>query len=515
MSEDPVPVGWRGPAGAGLLASIAVLVLSWPAVRSPTRWVMGASHNDANGILWGLDRVAQHLAAGGLPPLHTTEVLFPDGAILRIADLPEAILLAPVTLSLGAIAAFNLLSLLHHALGAAAGWWCGRRVGASQGGAALVAVACGFAPVLAATTFNQNPDVTAWYWVPLTAGLAWRAAGLRTLLLAALCAGAAALCNPYGGVMAAAAFLCLAPLRPLRVWLAGVGALAAGLGASWWLYGLPASLPGSATAKVVRDNLTHGVATPLGLIQPWPDLLAQDSTWTSAVVAHFPYLGISLILLGLVGLARRSGWRLRALLAVSLILALGPAWPPYAALEALTPLGLLHLSHRFTFLAVLALAAGAARWLSPRAAWVAVVVVLVDLIGTSGPRLFRPAAPFDDGACALLADLPEGPVFDLPGERGEQWLYAARCHRRPIAAGLNRAMSPALEARLRDVPVHDRLGILHAAGFRYLVHHGRSRRTELGSWPGLTRAASACAVAENRQGVQVMEIEACIGASGG
>ena len=506
MSDARRPVGWRGPAAAGVLTGAMIAALSWPAIRAPDRWVVGASHNDASGILWGLDHTAQHLAAGSLPPLVTNMVLYPEGAALRVADLPEAILLAPLTLSLGAVAAFNLLTLLHHALGAAAGWWCGRRIGASPGGASVVAAACGFAPVLNATTFNQNPDVTAWYWIPLTVGLAWQARGWRPIMGAALCAGAAGLCNPYGGVMAATAFFVLTPLRPLRSWLIGTTTLVAGLATSWCVYGIPASMDGSATAKVARDNLVHGVATPLDLLQPWPTILQQDSTWSAAVVAHFSYLGISLIVLGLAGLVRRRAWRWLALLTAALMLALGPAWPPYAAVEALTPLGQLHLSHRFTFLAVLTLAVGAARWLSGRAAWLALAVILTDLIWTSGPALFRPVAPFDDGACALLAELPEGPIFDLPGERGEQWLYAATCHGRPVAAGLNRAMSSELETQLRTTPVDERADLLVKAGFRYLVHHGRSRRTELGRWPGLVGLVRHCTVAENRQGVRVMQL---------
>jgi len=490
-----------------LLAAAGIGALSWPAIRAPGRWVIGASHNDAHGILWGLDHVAKALAAGGLPPLHTTQVLSPDGAALRVADLPEAVLVAPITLTLGAIAAFNLLTLLHHALGAAAGYWCGRRLGSKPGGAALVAVACCLAPQLCATTFNQNPDVSGWFWIPLTAGLAWRADGARPLLAAALCAAAGALCNPYAGVMAATAFLCLAPWT--RATLAPLLTLIGGLVASWWLYGLPAGLAGSATAKVARDNLSHGIATPLDLIRPWPTFLRQDSTWDAAVVADFSYLGLTLIGLGTWGMVRRPSGRWWLLLTAALLLALGPALAPYAALEALTPLGQLHLSHRFTFLAVLALAVLAARALGPRVSWIAALIVFIDLVLASGPQMFRPVAPFDDGACSLLEGLPEGAVFDLPGERGEQWLWSATCHGRPVAAGLNRAMSPALEAQLRGAPEQERLEILRAAGFRYIVRHARSRRRELGEWPELTTGTQRCRVAQNRQGVTVIDLEGC------
>jgi len=511
-------VGWRGPAAAAAVATIIVAVCSWPWPKAPTRWIIGGSHNDANGILWGLEHVATHLTQGQLPALYTAEVLYPEGALLRVANLPEAVLVAPITIGFGAIAAFNLLTVLHHALAAAAGWWCGQRICGTRGAAALVAAAFAFAPVLCGTTFNQNPDVTAWYWIPLTAGLAWRATGPRSLVLAGLCAGAAALCNPYGGVMAGLTFLALAPTRPIGNWLRGTAVLGAGLWAGWWLVGVPASTVGSATAKAVRDNPFHGVATGMDLIQPWPTFLPQDSTWPSAVVAHFPYLGLALLGIGGIGLVRTASWRWLGLLILSVGLAMGPVIhvglqipSPVAWIEALTPLDRLHLSHRYTALAVLALAVGAARWLAGKSrwTWMAVGLISADFLWASAPTMFRAAAPFDDGACALLAELPDGPVFDLPGERGEQWMYSATCHGRPIASGLNRAMPASLEQQLRARPVDERLDVLRDAGFRYLVSHGRSRRRELGAWPGLTEAARSCVVAENRSAVRVMDLENC------
>lgn len=509
MKRPPHRVGWRGPTLAGLCAGVTLIGLSWPLVQAPTQWVFGASHNDAHGILWGLQRVAEHVAQGQLPPRETTDIGFPDGVIVQVANLTEAIIATPITMTLGAVAAFNALTLMHHMLSAATGFWCARRLGAHSGGAALVASACALAPQLAATTFNQNPDVSAWYWIPLTIGLAWRAAHPRAVLGAAACVLGASLCSPYAGVMAAVAFACTIPWEARRSVAAAWAVALAGLGLGWALYGHPASLPGSATAKVARDSTLHGVTRPLDLLTPWPHIQTQDSGWSAAVVADFSYLGIAIVLLSIWGMWRRPNGRLALMALSALTLAIGPGWSLFAQVEALTALTKLHLSHRYTFLAVVALALVGARALGQRTSWLAAALVTAEFMAVTGPQMYRPAAPFDDGACALLADLPKGAVLDLPGERGEQWLWSAACHGRPTAASLNRAMSPGLEAQLRSTPESSQLSLLHRAGFRYIVDHGRSPRRELGDWPGLIRSAKKCTVASNRQEVRVMDLQAC------
>jgi hypothetical protein len=517
----PHRVGWREPTAAAVTTAAGVIALSWPAVRHPTDWIIGASHNDGNAILWGLHHVARHLSSGRWPPLHTDALFFPDGGTMVVSDLPEMVAVAPVTMAFGAIAAFNLLTILHHALMAAAGWWCVRRHGASRYGAALASVATAFAPVMAGTTFNQNPDVTAWYWVPIVAGLAWRAPSTVAVVMAGALAGLAAWCNPYGGVMAGLAWILLTPMQPLRRWASGLGAMVLVAGSGALLYHHGATAADTLTAKVARDNTWHGVATLPDLVSRWPRILPQDSTWGEAVHAHYPYLGVALMIVGLVSLVRRRDVRWAAVATGAVVLSLGPEIhalgasvpSPVAWLEQLTPLDRLHLSHRYTVLAVFALAFAAAQSMRnwrPRWQIALLIVVAVDFIQPAvSAGLYRPAAPYDDGACALLDGRAPGAVFDVPGERGEQWLYAATCHGRPIAAGLNRSMSPALGVQMKNAAPTDRLSVLRDAGFRYLVVHSRSRRRELERFPGLARLGAACEIARNAAQVRIIDLSDC------
>ena len=190
----------------GLATLVILLACTWPLAIHPTSLTFGPSHNDFYSIAWGLDYVARALAQGHLPSLHTDSIAFPVGATLAVADLPEMLLMAPITILFGPTVSFNLLQLLHHVLAAMAAWWCARRLACTPAGAALVAVAFAFSPALVSSTFNQNPDVTAWYWVPLTAGLATGSRSWRQSILAALAA------EPSAGPLHTASLLLPAPL---------------------------------------------------------------------------------------------------------------------------------------------------------------------------------------------------------------------------------------------------------------------------------------------------------------
>ncbi len=514
-------MGWREPTIAAATAAILVTALSWPAVRHTQAWLIGASHNDGNAILWGLHHIAQHFADGRFAPLHTDALFFPHGATMLVSNLPEVAILAPITLTFGAIAAFNIWTLAHHSLSAAATWWCVRRHGGTRCGAALASIAFAFAPVMAGTTFNQNPDVSAWYWIPITAGLVWRATDHRVLWMASTAVGIASWCNPYGGVMAGLTWVALAPHRPFKRWLLALIPMLLIAGTAVILYHHGATAPDSMTTKALRNNLTHGVATWGDLVQRHPSILAQDSTWKAAVHAHYPYLGWVLLPLGIIGWLRLRQARWLTILGCSLLLAVGPGGVtevPFVhwtmdALDRLTPLGRLHLGHRYTALAVFGLALGAAMWMRQwRTHWQVMAVVLVGadfLQPTLTAGLYQPTLPYTDGSCELLSDMEPGAVFDIPGERGEQWLYAAICHDRPIAAGLNRALSPQLRDTLMQLSATEQAQALQTAGFRYVVIHSRSPRQELQPFTQLTRLLAGCTARKNRAGARVIDLDNC------
>lgn len=515
------PAPWHGPLLAGAVAALVVLACSWPVALHPGSYLIGASQADFYGIAFGMEHLARHISEGTWPPLHTTSLEYPAGATLVVTDLPELVLLAPVTWLAGPTVAFNLLQLLHHALAAAAAWWCARALGLAPAGRAVAALAFAFAPALVGTTFNQNPDASAWYWVPLAAGLAGSATGWRRAALAGLCVGLAAWCSPYAAVMAGVALVVLLPGLDWRRWGAalGVAALVGGGGAllAWW----SVQDPLSAVFKSGAGVALHGSSRLDQLLVPWP-VVHTNLDWEASHFVHDAYLGISLVIAGLVGFAWSRRWRWLLLAALAVLLALGPMIGPEGGWQLRNPLwilgnrlGLVRLwqYHRYGALALLALGLGGG-WLAQRLGrwgWGLVVVVALDLLLVTGAWERLGAAPvFDDGACALLADLPEGPVYDLPPGGHELWLYGATCHHRPVASGINRPEGGYLGAVLKNAAGADaakRLAVLKAAGFRYLVFHPDA---PLGvARDPMVELAGVCEVGSNDAGVRVMDLQAC------
>jgi hypothetical protein len=515
---------WIGPLLAGVGAALLVLIFAWPVLLDPGGRIIGATQADFYGLAFGMDHLARHLVEGQWPPLHTTRLEYPAGAVLLVTDLPEMLLLAPITALLGPTVAFNLLQLLHHALAAAAAWWCARTLGFGLSGRALVALAFAFAPALVGTTFNQNPDASAWYWVPLVAGLAASAAGWRRAALAGLAVGLAAWCTPYAAVMAAAALVMLLRGRDWRRWGAALGSAGLVGGGAAWLYAWSVRIPGSAVFKPGGNEALHGAARLGGLVSPRPQL-HTNLGWDLSNFVHDSYLGLSLILLGLVGALWGRRWRWLLLALVGLLLALGPVLVHAEGFELRNPLwalgnrlGLVPLwqYHRYTALVVLALSLGAGglahrlgRW-----GWALVLVVALDLLLLTGAWQRLGAAPvFEDGACELLRGLPEGPVYDLPPGSHELWLYAATCHGREVNSGINRPDGRYLASSLQRAGEGDpakRLAVLEQLGFRYLVLHpdapmGVARDP-------MVALLEACEAARNEAGVRVMDLQACASA---
>lgn len=512
---------WAGPLLAGVVAALVVLICSWPVVLHPGSHIIGATQADFYGIAFGMDHLARHLMAGSWPPMHTTQLEFPTGTALMVTDLPEMIVLVPVTRLFGPTVAFNILQLMHHALAASAAWWCARVLGLAPAGRAVTALAFAFAPALVGTTFNQNPDVSAWYWVPLAMGFAGSARGWRRAAAAGACAGLAAWFSPYAAVMAGVAMVLALPGRDWRRWAAAVGtaALVGGGGAllAWWSVKDPSSAvhkPGAALAL-------HGSAVLDGLLVPWPQV-HTNLEWEASRIVHDGYLGVSLLIAGVAGFLWSRRWRWMLLAALAVLMAVGPVveWPgvwrlhnPLWTIGNRLGMARLWQYHRYAALALLALGLGAGfvaqrlgRW-----GWGLVVVVALDLLVVTGAWQRLGAAPaFDDGACALLESLPEGAVYDLPPGSHELWLYGAACHGRPVASGINRLHSrylgTVLEHSAGDDPAK-RLAVLKAMDFRYLVFHPDA---PLGvENDPMVALAEGCTVACNDAGVLVMDLQAC------
>ena len=131
----------REVLAVGAVVLSAFLLLSWPFPLHPASTWVGGSYNDHPSLAWTFDWVARRLRACQAPWGHTDRMEWPRGSFLLPADLPEAVLLSPLTLLTGAVATIGLLALLHHALAAALTWGWLRREGADGAGAATGSIA--------------------------------------------------------------------------------------------------------------------------------------------------------------------------------------------------------------------------------------------------------------------------------------------------------------------------------------------------------------------------------------
>lgn len=466
---------------------LVVLGLSWPVAVDPRSAVIGPGTGDFPSIAWGLWQVTETWP--DLPPTRFDHVLFPEGASLLLADLPESWLLAPLTLLLGPIFSYNLLQVAHVGLAAAFAALLARDLGAGPWGAARAAAAFGLCIVLLSGIFNGNPDVTPLFTVPLAGFLAGRAqSSWGWALAAALGIGVAPWLNPYAGLMAAACAVALSPWPRGRVaWarlaLAGGGAVLLALA---WV-GLVQGTLDAADSMVVK-----GGARPAGAGAAWldgylrPVLVDDPDPWT----VHGWYLGWLPLLLALGGLWRAGrglALRLGGLVILGVILSLGPTLfvageevllggrplhLPGAWLNQLDAYAQLQIVYRFGALAALGVALLAALPRLPRPAELLLpLLVALELLVVGGGAGLLGSTPVPrDPACDALAPLPHGAVLNLPLSHHEEWLLGQTCHGRPIAQGINKPV-PKRVRRAIDRPGPTAFEGLRQMGFRYVVLH--------------------------------------------
>lgn len=457
------PPRWFPALAAGIALAI-VAAASWPVAIAPSAWVIGAGDNDFASIAWSLHHAAWCAVHGRLPIGQTERLMYPTGASIAVAALPEGLLLAPVTRIAGATVTFNVVQAAHVALAAAAGAWCAARIGADRAGAALLAVACGACPALLGALYNQNPDVTAMFGVPLVYGLARERPGA-----AGLVAGAIAWCNPYCGVMAGLAGLAAAPrYRPAARLVAGAAVLGLPYAASILLT--------AGSGGAVHRWVGGVVATP-----PWALLWPRPP---AGKLVDTAYVGISLVALAAWGARARRLPGLGVMLAAGVVLALGPRLgvvPLPGMILEWTPIGALRIASRFSMLVVFALGAQAALAISgSKWRWIAVLVVAADLLllADGGRRLAGRRTPLRD-ACAAVR-VVDGPVAYVPSEATDRGLYLGTCHDQPVADGLKGQISQASRRAQRGPPQRLAAALRHD-GIAWVILDERAD----GRWRGL------------------------------
>lgn len=428
-----------------------------------------------------------------------------------------------------------------HHLGEAVAEGAGAQAPHGRGAGWIAGVGVMSAPMLLSQVHNGASEAVGLGWVVLAVLAVWRlweAPTRRRAVAAGVALGVGTVAHWYGGLEGWIFFGCAGLAfagQALRSAQAAPGER--GRGATAWLLaaavGIGIAGPVAYEARTIttaKDSVvgikqdheiatlrrTIGPADPVGFVMPGdyrsPDF-AEVSRYAERYV-HCNYLGWTLLIGAAASMLRPRGSDRRStaspvrprppmalLWAAALVaatLACGPVLArfggpvllpgrlgvplPYLLLERLPGFSGLSLLYRLAWLAVVCLAALAARGLSGRA-WPAVVAAL--LLET---RLVSPAADLPEHTdCRLspalqaLADAPEGAVMNWPVEGGRPYLYEQTVHHHEVAATLNFPNTPVSmgvwKVALGSLGESDADYRTHvaarakASGVRYLVLH--------------------------------------------
>ncbi len=513
-------MSWRQTAlRIGVHVALAI-GLTWPAALRPDELVPGAGRTDLWNSIWSLWFVADALETAELP--WRTELLgHPDGGVLVVADLLNALLVLPVTELFGPSVAYTALVLFQLAFSGLAADKLARHLFRSQAAGWVAGPAFMAAPVLISGIHNGTSEAFAGGWLALSVLLAFQAAEGRRVVLAGLGLGLTTIASWYLGVVAWIFWASLLVFgrrnverRGLTLRLLAVGGLALALAApvaALVRHGSthPDNLVGIKTPRELSSvRRSIGPADPRGWFVPGdfrsPDFRVLSRYGEEFIHCH--YLGWTLLVSSVVVLfLRREREDKRVLVAAGLVagvLAMGPVVAmdgsalilkgrlgvplPYFLVEGVPGLSSLSLLYRFAAgpaLAVAVLAGGlAARF--PRFAVPLVCLVLLEL------RFASPVTGLPDvesaevpAPIAWLAEAPDGAVMNFPVVGGRAYLFEQTVHGKPIAGSLNfpnnrasmrvwGAMLEAVEQGESDEELAGRVeAVARQEGIRYLVVH--------------------------------------------
>ena len=333
--------GRRWPAVAvGLLVyAVATAALYHVAVRHPGSWAPGGGRSDPGQIMWYFQWTAQCLR-DGVNPFVTHHMYAPDGTNLMWNTwMPLlGVVLTPVTLTFGPVAAFNLACVLGHFGTAATAWWwlsrhVDRRFPAWLGGAFV-----GFGPYMAGQ-MGGHLNLSFLVLVPvilrLVEDVLWRRPDRRTrqaVLLGLAVAGQLLVTEEILailGISLVIAALVILALRPrlavatarqswsgVLVALATFGAVVA-VPLGYQLFG-PRRAEGVSYpffANTLRDLVSP---TSRMLLHPFPADPTFDDGRSTSVYESGGYVGLPLLFLLLVGMVvLRRRWQAWAALSVA------------------------------------------------------------------------------------------------------------------------------------------------------------------------------------------------------
>jgi len=451
---------WLADAAAFVFFAALACWQVGPVLDAFSTKAIGHAGNDVWNHIWGYDYVARSLKEGRLP-LHTDQLIWPTGGSLWFIDTFGAVLMLPIEMTLGPIAAYNAGYLFNFALAGIGAYLLARSVSGSQAGAFIAGAAFQTTPHLLGQAYNGISETLAVGWLPLALlAIRWasKQPSIRRGAIAGLMMAMCALANWYYGLFAGMALVGLLTRGLFRCWRAkerptrpammsliwGAVTTLVIVGPPFWAFRETMS---AADAVVSRDPafvwstlVLHNMTDVMTLIHPGkhysPDLKELFGEDLIVVV----YLGHALLWPALAVLltrlrARAMSW---AWLAMGFfILTLGPflfvsgdyvevlgGWLPlpFLALHEAVPM-FSRISHAYRFvvglsLALVVLLSLSIRYIRIRGWPVWSVVILLGILRVNEAH-FHSAAVFP--LPTVQADVPtvtttltDGAVLDLP-----------------------------------------------------------------------------------------------------
>ena len=415
------------------LAAVSLLIalyLTWHLLGGLGQRMIAGNPDDVRLFEWYLEHGPQAVLHGR-NPLYFTTMNAPAGVngMWNTSLLFPALLLSPVTLLAGPLAAYNVVFIAGLAAGPVCAFPLMRRFAARDWAAAAGALAFGFSPaVLAAGLGHLNLALTALMPVMMVA-VYDLATGRRRVLAGGIALGLLATAELFtseevlfqAGLAIMTALVLLAVTAPRLITAAGAARLARGAGIALAVFGVlsgaalwlqlqgPLHQHGSPFTLSYFEADLHGFYLPSHMF--WlstPGSSAFAAAYGGGPAEYLAYLGIPLLAVAVTtGLLRIGDWRARVLLGTGLLFAvfsLGGTLLdggrqtgvrlPWAIAEH-WPLFGNALPDRFAFVVALA-AAG-------------LLALAVDWMAGSGGPAARPLAPVLAGALAVVCLAPLAP----------------------------------------------------------------------------------------------------------
>jgi hypothetical protein len=326
--------------------SLLALLVTWPLLTHLNSGVVGAVGGvDAYQNAWNMWWVA-HALSHGQSPFWTNLLFYPNGVDLfwQTLGFSQALLAAPVTLTLGPRAAVNVTVLASFVVGGYATFLLAHRLTGSAPAAVVAGAVYAFSPFHLEKVIDGNVEVAAIQWVPyyvfalylLLKRPGWPRAGIAGAVLlwvslgswyyglfCVLYTGCAIAVEMLGRARGPAVRLALWGALPLLIWGLALAPQIATLAA-----GGDRSLQDmrALQAEHSADLLDFFLPSP---VNPWwgPAVrAAHDKIYPGAVIWNVALGWVGLLLGGVGAIALwRSSWRWSLLLLAALLLAMGPS----------------------------------------------------------------------------------------------------------------------------------------------------------------------------------------------